>query len=113
MRDNESERSEKLRDEYFSLLNKVINLHEKITKIHGHLWSALELDHELNKSDIEQAKEVARQFDQKFPEGIEYAIDHHVSRVKELDEEIFADTFDPSDNGVKNSDFGGVNINIT
>jgi len=105
MTNSELERSCKLRDEYFSLLNKVINLHEKITKIHGNLWSALELDHELNKSDIEQAKEVARQMDQVFPDGIEYAISFHQEQVKELDEDIFTETFDPADNGVKNGDF--------
>lgn len=109
MTTHESERSEKLRDEYFSLLNKVINLHEKITKIHGNLYAALDLDHELTKSDIEQAKEVARQMDQAFPDGIEYAISFHEEQVKELDEEIYSDnfdvTFDKNDNGVKTSDF--------
>jgi len=105
MTNDESERSEKLRDEYFSLLNKVINLHEKITKIHGNLWSALELEHELSKADIEQAKGFAMQMDQVFPDGIEYAISFHQEQVKELNEDIFTETFDPADNGVKNSDF--------
>ena len=105
MTNSESERSEKLTSDYHLLMNHIMKLHEKITKIHGHLWSALELDHELNKSDIEQAKEVARQMDQVFPDGIEYAINFHHEQVKELDEEIFAETFDVSDNGVKNSDF--------
>jgi len=105
MNKNESERSEKLASDYHSLMNHVMQLHEKITKIHGHLWSALELEHELNKCDIEQAKKYARDIDEKFPDGIEQAIIAHADRVKELDEEIFAETFDPSDNGVRNRDF--------
>ena len=110
MKSDELERSDKLGTEYHQLMNQVISMHEKITKVHGFLWAALEYDHNVSKFYISQARAYARKIDEEFTDGIEYAIKCHVEKVDELDEDILADTFDPVDNGISDKDFGGPGI---
>jgi len=106
MTDNELEKSDKLQNEYWTLMGKVLGMHQMITKMYANLDAAQNgLDHNKTKFFLIQAKKEAAHFDKQFPDGIEYAIDCHEKEIEELNDEIEADTFDPADNGVKTSDF--------
>jgi hypothetical protein len=96
MTDNELERSDKLQNEYWTLMANVMGLHQIITKIYAQLDSAQEgLDHNKTKCSLAEAKKVAAFFDKQFPDGIEYVIGCHEMEIEELNDDIAAEKFDP------------------
>lgn len=106
MTDNESEKSEDLQKEYWTLMAKVLNMQQKITKIYAHLSSACDgCDHNKSKPSLAMAMREGYELDKQFPDGIGYAISNHLNQIEELNEEIATEKISDEDYGVRNSDF--------
>lgn len=106
MTDSELEKSEDLQKEYWTLMAKVLNVQQKITKIYAHLSSACDgCDHNKSTPWVDRAIQEASELDDLFPDGIGNEIGSHVRQIDELNEEIDTEKISDADFGVKNSDF--------
>lgn len=106
MTDTELEQSEELQKEYWTLMFKVLNMQQKITKIYAHLSSASDgCDHNKCKVSLARAKQEASQLDKEFPDGIEYAISSHEKQIDELNEEVATEKISDQDFAILNKEF--------
>lgn len=107
MTDHEAEKAETLDSDYQRLMYHILNMHQRISMIYGYMMAADIHETDFNKSEIllNFAKKTAREIDQQFPDGIEYAISSHEKCIEELNDEIAAEAVSDKDYCVKNSHF--------